>query len=95
MTLVFWAVVVAVMLLVLWRWRGSRRWLTLASLWLVYAAYEWLMATRVLCSGECNIRVDLLLIAPLVLGRTLWVGVSAACQARQRRQGTDRDASQH
>lgn len=35
--------------------------------WGVYAAYESLMLTRVLCSGECNIRVDLLLIYPFLL----------------------------
>ena len=32
--------------------------------WLVYAVYELGMKARVLCSGECNIRVDLLLIYP-------------------------------
>lgn len=79
--LAIFAVLVFAAFLVLWRWRGSGRWLTLASLWLAYAVYEWLMATRVLCSGECNIRVDLLLIAPLLLGRTLWVVVSEARRA--------------
>lgn len=39
-----------------------------ALLWLGYAIYESLMKARVLCSGECNIRVDLLLISPL-----LWI----------------------
>jgi hypothetical protein len=39
-----------------------------ALLWLGYAIYESLMKARVLCSGECNIRVDLLLISP-----TLWI----------------------
>jgi hypothetical protein len=35
--------------------------------WLVYGAYETGMRLRVLCTGECNIRVDLLLIYPLLL----------------------------
>jgi hypothetical protein len=35
--------------------------------WLLYAAYETGMQQRWLCSGECNIRVDLLLIYPLLL----------------------------
>jgi len=39
-----------------------------ALLWLGYAIYESLMKARVLCSGECNIRVDLLLISPV-----LWI----------------------
>ena len=36
-------------------------------LWLVYALYETGMKQRWLCTGECNIRVDLLLIYPLLL----------------------------
>jgi hypothetical protein len=40
-------------------------------LWLIYAAYEYAMQRRWLCSGECNIRVDLLLIYPLLLGMSL------------------------
>ncbi|OIN91156.1 MAG: hypothetical protein AUJ20_12125 [Comamonadaceae bacterium CG1_02_60_18] len=91
--LAVFAVLVGVVLLVLWRWHGSGRWLTTAGLWLAYAVYEWLIATRVLCSGDCAIRVDLLLIAPLLLGRTLWVTVSEAWRARQRRPGADRDAT--
>lgn len=38
-----------------------------AVAWLVYAVYEYLMYARILCSGECNIRVDLLLIYPVLL----------------------------
>lgn len=38
-----------------------------AALWLTYSGYEGLMYARVLCTGECNIRVDLLLIYPLLL----------------------------
>jgi hypothetical protein len=45
-----------------------RRWpILLAGIfWAVYTLYEYLMHTRVLCSGECNIRVDLLVIYPLI-----------------------------
>ena len=35
--------------------------------WLLYAVYETSMQQRWLCSGECNIRIDLFLIAPLLL----------------------------
>ena len=38
-----------------------------AILWGAYAIYEYAMKLRILCSGECNIRVDLLLIYPLLL----------------------------
>jgi hypothetical protein len=37
-----------------------------AGLWAAYAVYESLMKARILCSGECNIRIDLLLIMPLL-----------------------------
>jgi hypothetical protein len=33
-------------------------------LWVLYAGYEALMKLRVLCAGECNIRVDLLVLYP-------------------------------
>lgn len=38
-----------------------------AIVWLLYGVYEYLMHFRVLCTGECNIRVDLLLIYPILL----------------------------
>ena len=46
----------------------SRRKATLvaAGSWFCYFWYEWGMKLRILCSGECNIRVDLLLIYPLL-----------------------------
>ena len=36
-------------------------------LWGIYAAYETGMQRRWLCTGECNIRVDLVLIFPVLL----------------------------
>lgn len=35
--------------------------------WLAYFPYERAMKLRILCSGECNIRVDLLLLYPLLI----------------------------
>ena len=68
-------------------WRNGRRhgFLVLALLWLTYSGYEYLMYKRVLCSGECNIRVDLLLIYPALLGSTLWVAIAAAIRAIRRK----------
>ncbi len=40
-------------------------------LWLLYAVYEYLVATGVLCDANCNIRVDLLLIFPILALATL------------------------
>ena len=37
-----------------------------AVVWLCYACYEYAMHRRWLCSGECNIRIDLLLLYPLL-----------------------------
>src|SRR4051812_35889159 len=36
-------------------------------LWLLYALYEFGMKQRWLCTGECNIRIDLLVIYPFLL----------------------------
>lgn len=38
-----------------------------ALAWLAYFPYEQAMKLRILCSGECNIRVDLLLFYPLLM----------------------------
>jgi hypothetical protein len=54
-------------LVVLWRWRRARSAMIAGLLWFAYGGYEYLMRARVLCSGECNIRVDLLAIYPLLL----------------------------
>jgi len=60
----------ALSLLMFWRAR-----LTIALVtglaWLIYAPYEYAMLRRWLCTGECNIRVDLLLIYPALLALTI------------------------
>ena len=52
-----------------YRQRGA---LVAALAWLTYYPYERAMELRILCSGECNIRVDLLLLYPLLAGLSLW-----------------------
>jgi hypothetical protein len=48
-------------------YRCRRAPVLLAALgWLAYFPYEQSMKMRILCSGECNIRVDLLLFYPLL-----------------------------
>lgn len=66
----------------------SRRRLILSTalLWLLYAGYEFGMKTRLLCSGECNIRVDLLLLGPLLIGLSA-VALLALAFRRGRRSG--------
>jgi len=53
----------------IWFYTMTRRGVHLASalLWAAYGVYEILMQARILCSGECNIRVDLLVIYPLLV----------------------------
>jgi lysylphosphatidylglycerol synthetase-like protein (DUF2156 family) len=47
--------------------RGSRFIGAAGVVWLVYALYELGMRARVLCSGDCNIRLDLLVIYPTLV----------------------------
>lgn len=47
---------------------SKSRWALLAGLlWLMYCFYELAMKYRLLCSGECNIRIDLLVLYPALL----------------------------
>lgn len=64
---------------------GALYWLSQKSLartaalaWLVYGVYEYGMLTRRLCTGECNIRIDLLLIYPALILLSIAALVSAA-----------------
>jgi hypothetical protein len=48
--------------------RAHRRFATGVGLaWFLYGIYEFGMKQRWLCTGECNIRIDLLLIYPVLL----------------------------
>ena len=61
------AAAVGGLLLMLGRQRRRRTAIGVGIVWLLYFVYETGMQRRWLCSGECNIRVDLLLIYPLLL----------------------------
>jgi len=61
------ALVPAVLFLYLYSASKSRLVLITGMLWLAYLPYEYGMTLRLLCSGECNIRVDLLVIYPLLV----------------------------
>jgi hypothetical protein len=39
--------------------------------WLGYCLYETGMKQRILCGGECNIRIDLIAIYPMLIGISL------------------------
>jgi hypothetical protein len=61
------ALVPAAAFLLLYGRSGSKRALVTALAWGAYAVYEYGMKRRWLCTGECNIRVDLLLLYPILL----------------------------
>jgi hypothetical protein len=67
---------------------SARRWgvVTIGVMWVIYAAYETGMHQRWLCTGECNIRVDLLLIYPILLLSS----VGAVMSLRRARQPSGR-----
>ncbi len=71
------ALVPAALLFALWRFRRRPVMLLGALAWLGYTGWEVGMQRRWLCTGECNIRVDLLLIYPALLLLTLAAGVAA------------------
>ena len=75
-------------------WRVRRVVVTAAGvLWMLYALYETGMRTRWLCSGECNIRIDLLVIYP-VLALTLVVAlISLALRQLSANRATRKDLS--
>ena len=61
------AVAIGLGLLLLGRWSRRRVVVAAGVAWLYYGIYELGMQQRLLCSGECNIRIDLLVIHPLLL----------------------------
>ena len=80
--------VVAAGLAALWRWSGSKAAAVAAAAWAGYGVYEYLIFARVLCSGECNIRVDLLLFYPLLLALAA-LAVVQGLRARSARRRPD------
>jgi hypothetical protein len=72
-------------------YRGARRPLVMVVgvAWLTYVPYEYAMLRRWLCSGECNIRVDLLVVYPALVLISAAAAVAVfRSAARRRRQET-------
>ena len=62
----------------------SRIVLAAGLLWALYLPYELAMKHRILCPGECNIRVDLLIIYPVLILMSVMaivMAVRAGCRA--------------
>jgi hypothetical protein len=66
---------------------GSRRRLVAAAaaFWLGYAVYEYAMHRRWLCTGECDIRVDLLLLYHILAVMSVVAAVVASRALARRR----------
>jgi len=63
-----WLALIPAAVFILMMAASRSRWsLIAAGMWIGYAAYEYGMKARILCSGECNIRIDLLLIYPMLI----------------------------
>jgi len=67
----------AVLCMALRPWAGRRLSAMGMWLWAAYALYEFGISRRWLCSGDCNIRVDLLLIYPVLALISLAVLITA------------------
>jgi hypothetical protein len=65
------AALLGVALVGLGRWRGRGAPVAAGLTWLLYAVYETGNKQRWWCTGECNIRIDLLLIYPMLLVLTV------------------------
>ena len=70
------AAVIGVVLLGVGRRTGRRTAVGVGVIWLLYAVYETGMQRRWLCSGECNIRIDLLVIYPVLVLGVVMAGLS-------------------
>jgi len=58
--------------------------LVAALAWVAYFAYELGIRLRVLCTGECNIRVDLLVFYPVLIVLSIWAVVAILRVPRRR-----------
>ncbi|WP_151993751.1 hypothetical protein [Buttiauxella massiliensis] len=77
------AFVVMFLFFVLWRTKPLRSSLVAALAWLSYGIYEFSIFFRLTCSTNC-IRVDLLVIYPLLLLISLWAFISALLRLKSR-----------
>ena len=65
------AMMVVILLVAAWQ-RPRPAVIVAAILWLLYAVYEHLVATGVLCDANCNIRVDLVFFFPILFMATFY-----------------------
>ncbi|MBL8177883.1 MAG: hypothetical protein JNK48_24615 [Bryobacterales bacterium] len=81
------AIVVGCVFVWLFMRKGAWAALVASFSWFGYGLWEYGMKTRILCSGECNIRVDLLFIYPLLIVISGWALVQCAVSIDRGRGG--------
>lgn len=79
------ALIPATLFLVCYATSKSRWALATGLAWLLYCLYELGMKHRALCSGECNIRIDLLAIYPALILASIAAVVTTGTAASRRR----------
>ena len=84
------ALIPAVLLLAFARWSRHPLARAAAAAWGLYVVYESLMKQHVLCSGECNIRIDLLLVYPALVVLSVLALIAGITRVRR---GPDRRRS--
>ena len=79
------AAVVAIGFVAAWlKWRGIL--VAVAAIcWVLYAPYEFMIYKRIWCSGECDIRVDLLLFYPILAAMSIAAFISLLMRRRKPR----------
>ena len=77
------ALLPAAVFLALYAARRRRLALIAGVTWLLYTLYEYGMRRRILCGGECDIRVDLLVIYPALLVLSVAALVATVWPARR------------
>ena len=85
----FLALVPVAAFLTLFVWSRSRVVFVAVLLWALYLPYELAMKYRILCSGECNIRIDLLVLYPGLILMSA-VAIVMAVRGMRRRPVRDR-----
>jgi hypothetical protein len=77
---------VAALLAMAWHYTRRRLVLVAAVLWLAFPPYNYVILAN--CSGDCDIRVDLLLVAPILFGVSLLALESIARSAWRTRKSS-------
>ena len=83
------ALLIAAAFALAWRRQHSALAAAATVLWAAYGIYEYAVLARLLCSGDCNIRIDLLLVYPVLLVVSVLAVISMVRSRARRMQRVD------